>query len=382
MKLNSNKKTRKYKRKKGGSSIGDPVIVDIWASLARAFGGLEKNSPFKKGAKSGTGSQPDEDGTCPSMLTKIIRMVNKGTGKLAGLDVTGLSVADLKEAIKMVKEKKGSMEKEANDRLAEGEDDTESPVSETTADEAPADEAPADEAPTEDDKKEETPPQTKGGYRTRKKRIKKKPIASGKSRKRKNKQRNKYIKKHRIGGAAAAVAEMENERMEYLIKNEMMNIINGYITLLKAENGRTRRVLIRNGFSIIETAEDFEVDTDNETMINKLFPVFFIQSADPQDHPFNNPLSPLSGNSNINPNIINPNIYTSIRNQLEQLKQKIQDNEIQKEDYIPNLQTALGSQGVFLGMTRYMDPESADQQKKNFHHTQIIAKIGQKASKT
>ena len=377
MKLNSNKKTRKYKRKKGGSSIGDPVIVDIWASLAGAFGGLEKNSPFKKGAKSGTGSQPDEDGTCPSMLTKIIRMVNKGTGKLAGLDVTGLSVADLKEAIKMVKEKKGSMEKEANDRLAEGEDDTESPVSETTADEAPADEAPADEAPTEDDKKEETPPQTKGGYRTRKKRIKKKPIASGKSRKRKNKQRNKYIKKHRIGGSDIT----ETERMEYLIKNEMMNIINGYITLLEAQDGQTRRVFIQNGFNIIEAAEDFEVDTDNETMINKLFPLFFIQSAHPQDHPFNNPLSPLIGNSNINPNIIDPNIYTSIRNQLGLLKQKIQDNEIQEEDYIPNLQTALGSQGFFLGKTHYMDPENADQQKKNFHHTQIISIIGQTASK-
>ena len=184
MKLNSNKKTRKYKRKKGGS-IGDPVIVDIWASLAGAFGGLEKNSPFKKGAKSGTGSQPDEDGTCPSMLTKIIRMVNKGTGKLAGLDVTGLSVAEIKEAIKIFKEKKGSAEKEANARLDEGEDDTESPVSETTAEEAPAEEAPAEEAPAQDDKKEEDPP--KGGYRTRKKRIKKKSIASGKSRKRKNK---------------------------------------------------------------------------------------------------------------------------------------------------------------------------------------------------
>ena len=171
MKLNNKKKTRKYKRKRGGA-IGDPVIVDIWASLAGAFGGLEKSNPFKKGAKSGTGSQPDQDGTCPSMLTKIIRMVNKGTGKFAGVDITGLSIADLKEAIKMVKEKKGSVEKEANDRLSEGEGDTEAPAAETPA--------------AEDDKKEETPP-AQGGYRTRKKRIKRKSKVSGKSRKNKNK---------------------------------------------------------------------------------------------------------------------------------------------------------------------------------------------------
>ena len=203
MKLNNNKKTRKYKRKRGGA-IGDPVIVDIWASLAGAFGGLEKSNPFKKGAKSGTGSQPDEDGTCPSMLTKIIRMVNKGKGKFAGLDVTGLSIADLKEAIKMVKEKKDSVEKEANDRLSEGEGDAETPdaeapdapAEETPAEETPAEDAPAEEtpaaeapaeAPAEDDKKEETPPPAGGGYRTRKKRIKRKSKASGKSRKNKNK---------------------------------------------------------------------------------------------------------------------------------------------------------------------------------------------------
>ena len=194
MKLNNKKKTRKYKRKRGGA-IGDPVIVDIWASLAGAFGGLEKSNPFKKGAKSGTGSQPDEDGTCPSMLTKIIRMVNKGKGKFAGLDVTGLSIADLKEAIKMVKEKKGSIEKEANDRLSEGEGDAETPDAEAPAEDAPAEETPAEEtpaaeapaeAPAEDDKKEETPP-AGGGYRTRKKRNKRKSKASGKSRKNKNK---------------------------------------------------------------------------------------------------------------------------------------------------------------------------------------------------
>lgn len=205
MKLNNNKKTRKCKRKRGGA-IGDPVIVDIWASLAGAFGGLEKSNPFKKGAKSGTGSQPDEDGTCPSMLTKIIRMVNKGKGKFAGLDVTGLSIADLKEAIKMVKEKKGSVEKEANDRLSEGEGDAETPGAEAPAEDAPAEDAPAAdapaedapaeetpaaeapaEAPAEDDKKEETPPPAGGGYRTRKKRNKRKSKASGKSRKNKNK---------------------------------------------------------------------------------------------------------------------------------------------------------------------------------------------------
>lgn len=190
MKLNNNKKTRKCKRKRGGA-IGDPVIVDIWASLAGAFGGLEKSNPFKKGAKSGTGSQPDEDGTCPSMLTKIIRMVNKGKGKFAGLDVTGLSIADLKEAIKMVKEKKGSVEKEANDRLSEGEGDAETPDAEAPAEDAPAEETPAAEAPAEapaeDDKKEETPPPAGGGYRTRKKRNKRKSKASGKSRKNKNK---------------------------------------------------------------------------------------------------------------------------------------------------------------------------------------------------
>ena len=200
MKLNNNKKTRKCKRKRGGA-VGDPVIVDIWASLAGAFGGLEKSNPFGKGAKSGTGSQPDEDGTCPSMLTKIIRMVNKGKGKFAGLDVTGLSIADLKEAIKMVKEKKGSVEQEANDRLAKGEGDAETPAEEAPAADAPAADAPADapaeapaetpaeapaEAPAEDDKKEETSP-AKGGYRTRKKRIKRKSKASGKSRKNKNK---------------------------------------------------------------------------------------------------------------------------------------------------------------------------------------------------
>jgi hypothetical protein len=179
MKLNNNKKTRKCKRKRGGA-VGDPVIVDIWASLAGAFGGLEKNSPFKKGAKSGKGSQPDEDGTCPSMLTKIIRMVNKGKGKFAGLDVTGLSIADLKEAIKMVKEKKGSVEQEANDRLDDGEGDAETPAAD-----APAADAPAEEAPAADDKKD-TPP-AEGGYRTRKKRIKRKSKASGKSRKNKNK---------------------------------------------------------------------------------------------------------------------------------------------------------------------------------------------------
>ena len=374
MKLNSNKKTRKYKRKKGGS-IGDPVIVDIWASLAGAFGGLEKNSPFKKGAKSGTGSQPDEDGTCPSMLTKIIRMVNKGTGKLAGLDVTGLSVADLKEAIKMVKEKKGSMEKEANDRLAEGEDDTESPVSETTADEAPADDATADEAPTEDDKKEETPPQTKGGYRTRKKRIIKKPIASGKSRKKKNKQRNKSMKKHRIGGAAAVAAldQAENERTENLIKNEMMNIINGYITLLDAANGQTRRIIIQNGFTTISNNHGgfFERDINDETMINKLFPLFFIQSATPADDPFNNS---LTGNHNMN-----PNIYRSIKDKLGQLRDHIRDNKIQ--DYILELQKALGSQGVFLGMTDYLHPEPQNANlKKHSYHMEIIAKIGQRSS--
>ena len=186
MKLKINKKTRKHKRRRGGGNVGDDVIIDLWGSLVHAF---NKSSPFKKGDKSSTGSSPDEDGSCPSVLTKIIRMANKGKGKFKGLDISGLSVAELKKGIQLAKDQKDAATNEADDRLAAGEDkeaaageDKETPAEETPAEETPAEEK--KETPAEE--KKETPAEGGSGATTKKRRK----IKSGKSRKykrRKNK---------------------------------------------------------------------------------------------------------------------------------------------------------------------------------------------------
>ena len=144
----------------------------------------------------------------------------------------------------------------------------------------------------------------------------------------------------------------------------MMNIINGYINLLDAQDGQTRRLLIQKGFNEIKTTEGFVMDTNEETMINKLFPLFHINND-------NNNTDPL-----YNVKLVVDQRYLLIKKQLTDLKDLIQKDK-EKGDYSCKLQYALIGGDVFLGATSYMYD-----QKKHLHHIETLGKIGNMTLKT